>query len=74
MMEKEDEGAGEEDTEDGESDAKGEPDGLMDTIMAQAQVSVSQPPLQEGDMRDMLMGDVEALSDVTDLSSSPVLP
>ena len=70
-MEKEDEGAGE-DVEDGESDAKGEPDGLMDMVMAQAQESVSQPPQQKDEMQDMLRVDTETLSDVTDLSSSPV--
>lgn len=73
MMEKEDEGAGE-DTEDGGSEAKGEPDGPMDTVMAQAQESVSQPPRQEDEMRDASMEDAETLSDVTDLSSSPMLP
>ena len=72
-MEKEDEVAGEEDAEDGEADAKGEPGGPTDTVVAQAQGSVSQPPQQE-EMRDTLMVDVETLSDVTDLSSSPVPP
>jgi len=71
-MEKEDEGAGEEDAEDDETDAKGEPDGPMDTVMAQAQDSVSQPPRQEDEMQDALMQDVGTLSDVTALSSSPV--
>lgn len=74
MMEKEDEGAGEEDTEESGSDAKGEPGGPMDTIMAQAQESVSQPPPQEDEMRDALMEDTEMLSEVTDLSSSPLVP
>lgn len=74
MMEKEDEGAGEEDAEDDESDAKGEPDGSMGTVMAQTQESVSQLPRQEDEMRDALMGDPETLSEVTDLSGSPVLP
>ena len=72
-MEKEDEGAGEEDVEGDETDAKGEPGGPMDTVMVQAQESVSQPPQQE-EMRDILIVDVEMLSDVTDLSSSPVPP
>jgi hypothetical protein len=72
MMEKEDEGAGEDDTRMMRSDAKGEPDGPMDTVMAQAQESVSQPPQQEDEMQDTLMEDAETLSDVTDLSSSPV--
>jgi len=31
-------------------DAKGEPDGPMDMVVARAQESVSQPPLQEGEM------------------------
>ena len=74
MMEKEDEGAEEEDSEDGGSEAKGEPDGPMDTVMAQAQEPVSQPPRQEDEIRDTLMEDAETLSDVTDLSSSPALP
>jgi len=71
-MEKEDEGAGEEDAEDDETDAKGEPDGPMDTVMAQAQESVSQPPQHEDEIHDALMQDAGTLSDVTDLSSSPV--
>jgi hypothetical protein len=74
MMEKEDEGAGEEDTEDGGSDAKGEPDGPMDTVTAQVQESDSQPPRKEDEMRDTLMRGPETLSDITDMSSSPVLP
>jgi len=73
-MEKEDEGAGEDDTEDDETDAKGEPGGPVDTVMARAQESVSQPPRKEDEMKDTLMVDVETLSDVTDLSSSPVPP
>lgn len=73
MMEKEDEGAGEEDAEEDEVDAKGEPGGPVDTVMAQAQESVTQPTQQEDEMRDVLMRDTETLSDVTDLSSSPVL-
>ena len=72
-MEKEDEGAGEEDGEGDEANTQGEPDGPMDTVMAQAQESVSQPPQQEDEMQGMLMGDIETLSEVTDLSSSPVL-
>ena len=76
MMEKEDEGAGEGDTEDdeAEADAKGEPDGPVDTVMARAQESVSQPPQKGDEMQDTLMVDVEMLSDVTELSSSPVPP
>ena len=74
MMEKEDEGAGEDETEEDETDVKGEPDGPTDTVMAQAQESVSQPPQHKDEMRDTLMVDVEMLSDVTDLSSSPVPP
>lgn len=73
-MEKEDEGAEEEDTEDGGSDAKGEPDDPTDTVMAQTQESVSQPLRQEDETKDTLMGDSEVLSEVTVLSSSPVLP
>lgn len=73
MMEKEDEGAGEEDAEEDEVDAKGEPGGPADTVMAQAQESVTQPTQQENEMRDVFMGDAETLSDVTDLNSSPVL-
>jgi len=73
MMEKEDEGAGEEDAEDDEADAKGEPGGPVDIVMAQAQESVTQPTQQEDEMRDVMMGDAEILSDVTDLCSSPVL-
>ena len=73
-MEKEDEGAGEEDAEDDGSDAKGEPDGPMDTVVAQAQESVSQSQRQEDEMRDTPMEDADTLSDVTDLSSSSVLP
>lgn len=73
MMEKEDDGAGEEDVEEGEVDAKGEPGGPMDTIMTQAQESVSQPTQQEGEIQDVLMGDAETLLDVTDLSSLPML-
>ena len=73
MMEKEDEGAGEEDTEDDEVDAKGEHGGPVDTVMAQAQESVSQPTQQEDERCDVSMEDAEILSDVTDLSSSPVL-
>ena len=72
-MEKEDDGIEEEDTEDDGADAKGEPDGPTDTVMAQAQESVSQPPRKEDEMQDTLMVDAETLSDVTDLSSSPVL-
>jgi len=73
MMEKEDEGAGEEDMEEDEVDATGEPDGPMGTVMAQAQESVPQPPQQEDERWPRtLIGDAEALSDVTDLSSSPV--
>jgi len=73
-MEKEDDGAGEDDTEDDDADAKGEPDGPVDTVVARAQESVSQPPQQEDEVQDTLMVDIETLSDVTDLSSSPVLP
>lgn len=73
MMEKEDEGVGEEDVEEDEVDATGEPGGPMDTVMAQAQERVSQLSQQEDEMQDVLMEDVETLSDVTDLSSSPVL-
>lgn len=73
-MEKEDDGAGEEDADDNddEADAKGELGGPVDTVAAQAQESVSQPRQQEDEMRDVLMADAEPLSDVTDLSSSPV--
>jgi hypothetical protein len=75
MMEKEDEGAGEEDADDDESDAEGEPYGPMDALVAQAQESASQPPSQEDEMRDVSMEDAGTLSGVTDLSgSSPVLP
>jgi len=73
-MEKEDDGAGDDETEDDETDAKGEPGGLVDTVMARAQESVSQPPQHEDEVQDTLMVDVETLSDVTDLSSSPVPP
>jgi hypothetical protein len=72
MMEKEDEGAGEEDGEDDEADPKGEPDGPMDTVLAQAQERVSQPSQQEDEIQDTPMEEAEVLSDVTDLSSSPV--
>ena len=72
-MEKEDEGVEQEDGEGDEANTQGEPDGPMDTVMVQAQESVSQPPQQEDEMQSMLMGDIETLSEVTDLSSSPVL-
>lgn len=72
MMEKEDEGVGEEDAEEDEVDAKGEPGGPMDTVMAQAQGSVSQPTQQGNEMQDALMENAGILSDVTDLSSSPL--
>lgn len=74
MMEKEDEGAEEEDTEDDGSDVKGEPDDPMGTAMAQAQASASQPPCQEDEIRDTLMEDTVTLPDVTGLSNSSVLP
>lgn len=73
MMEKEDEGAGEDDAEDDEADAKGEPGGPMDRVMAQAQEFVSQSTQQENKMWDVLMEDSGVLSDVSDLSSSPVV-
>jgi len=73
-MEKEDDGAGDGETEDDETDAKGEPGGPVDTVMARAQEFVSQPPLHEDEVQDTIMVDVETLSDVTDLSSSPVPP
>jgi hypothetical protein len=73
MMEKEDEGAGEDDAEDEEVDAKGELGGPVDTVMAQAQGPVSQPTQQENEMQDVLMEDAGTLLDVTDPSSSPVL-
>ena len=66
-MEKEDEGAAEEDVDDDEVDVKGEPGTPMDTVMAQAQDRVSQPTQQ----MDRMQG-VEMLSDVTDLGSSPM--
>ena len=72
-MEKEDEGAGEEDGEGDEAVTQGEPDGPMDTVMAQAQEFVSQPPQQEDEIQDMQMEDAGTLSEVTDLSSSPTL-
>ena len=72
-MEKEDEGVGEENGEGDEVDTQGEPDGPMDTVMAQVQESVSQPPQQEDETQDMLMEDTGTLSEVTDLSSSPAL-
>ena len=70
---KEDKGVGEEDGEGDEADTQGEPDGLMDMVMAQAQESVSQPLQQEDEMQNMLIEDAETLSKVIDLSSSPVL-
>jgi len=72
-MEKEDDGVGEEDTEEGEVDAKGEPGGPMDTVMAQAQESESQPTQQQDEIQDVFMEGFETLSDVTDLSSLSVL-
>jgi hypothetical protein len=73
MMEKEDEGAGEEDGEGDEADTQGEPGGPMDMVMVQAQESVSQSPQQENKIQDMLMEDAETISEVTDLSSSLTL-
>ena len=66
-MEKEDEGAAEEDIEDDEVDVKGEPGAPMDIFIARAQEHMSQPTQQ----MDRMHG-IEMLSDVTDLSSSPM--
>lgn len=67
-MEKEDEGVAEEEVGGDEVDVKGEPGGPMDTVMAQAQGPVLQPIQQTDKVQD-----VEMLSDVTDLSSPPMV-
>lgn len=72
-MEKEDDDA-EEEGDDGASDANGEPDGPIGTVMPPVQEHTSQSPRQEDEMRDTLMEDGEPLSDVTDLSSPAMVP